>query len=312
VLPGSATLIDERGRALNDELSLGQEDRACAPGMPDILRAPGRRVLIRFREKAFPIIERGLHLCKERDHDELHWLVEVLPRLFLAEQVLSEKDAPILVSGSLDPNRRELIDLVRHPDRPVLPLEKSRLQQVRRLIYPSDVCRIGDGPDASSVAVELLNAMVGAIREKAGAPGAGRARRLYLRSGSQQGSIVNERAVEEALVGRGFELLDARGLSVRARIGLFSDAEAIVGTAGTALANILWCAPSTRALVLHSGDPAAGTTIWEELARTSGVELAHLAGRRVYRRTGKDAAGDSFEMDVPALADRVDALLRRG
>ncbi len=69
-------------------------------------------------------------------------------------------------------------------------------------------------------------------------------RRLYVsRRGHPMRVMVNETALEAALVRRGFQILRPEGLSAADQIRLFAQAEVIVGPTGAGLTNAIFAAP---------------------------------------------------------------------
>jgi capsular polysaccharide biosynthesis protein len=74
-----------------------------------------------------------------------------------------------------------------------------------------------------------------------------RKRRLYVsRRGHPMRVMVNEVALEAALVRRGFQVVRPERMSVADQIRLFADAEAIVGPTGAGLTNALFAAPGCK------------------------------------------------------------------
>ena len=102
------------------------------------------------------------------------------------------------------------------------------------------------GPLLLGVRARLLAAVQGLEAARSGAARR-RKRRLYVsRRGQPMRVMVNEVALEAALVRRGFEIVRPQGMSVADQIGLFAQAEVIVGPTGAGLTNALFAAPGSR------------------------------------------------------------------
>jgi len=315
MLPGSSLIIDRSGRAFDDELDFAVRQFRTRPKRPDLLTTADGQLLVRFRESSLPIIDRGIHLCKEHDGNYFHWMVEILPRLFMIERLVEDKSIPLLVSDALNPNLYDLLRLVAHPDRPILRLDPSRLCRVRHLTYPSDVSRILDiyegesGYDTAYLAVELIKRTVQQVKRALIASVGSRRRRLYLRRGSKYRLLLNDRELEERLAAIGFELLDLNGLSIVAQVELFSQAEIVVGPMGAAVANIVWCPEGTPVVVLDSDHPALPFCILTQLAEVCGARALLITGPRSFNRTDKYGMHDDFTVDASIVVEYVRELL---
>jgi Glycosyltransferase 61 len=81
-------------------------------------------------------------------------------------------------------------------------------------------------------------------------------RRLYISRSRYGRSVRNEEDVRRALTSFGVEVLEDVPPSVSEQIELFREASLIVAPHGSALTNLVWCAPGTRVIELLSGSYA--------------------------------------------------------
>jgi capsular polysaccharide biosynthesis protein len=77
-------------------------------------------------------------------------------------------------------------------------------------------------------------------------------RRLYLSREGWKRQVRNEAEVRRLMSSYGFEIVESMPTSVKVQIQMFSDASVIVSPHGSALTNLLWCAPGTRVVELFS------------------------------------------------------------
>ncbi|WBO60058.1 MULTISPECIES: DUF563 domain-containing protein [unclassified Acidocella] len=103
-------------------------------------------------------------------------------------------------------------------------------------------------------------------------------RKIYIsRRDSTNRILENERLVEEALKGRGFEIFTLTELTVAEQISLFQSAETIVAPHGAGLTNIIFCNEGTKILEIHM----EGNTNWvyRRLADTLGLKYQFVLGQ---------------------------------
>lgn len=315
LIPGSRLLLAGRKVALSDELELGFRHFGLKPKLLNIQVAEGPVLTLLNVRQCDTSIPDGIHLTGEHEANYFHWIVEILPRLFLYEQMQSETSLPLLVSAGLHHNLYELLDLVRSPNRPVIQLNPQLGYRVGRLTYASDVSRIFDvydrapGLDTTYLPVSLLKAMVAVIKRRVGNPSAQSAKRLYVRRSSSYRLLLNQPEIEDLLVSHGFQVIDPEGLSAPEQIALFSQAEMIVGPSGAALANMIWCVEGCHVFVLHSDHPFKKYPYWDALARVSGIRISYITGRRANRLTGRFESHDDYSIDPEKLDEGLRGLV---
>ena len=307
VIPGTRLLLDGGKIALSDEIVLGFKHFGFPPKLKSMQVSGGPVLTLLGGRRGGKPIRAGIHLTGEYEANYFHWIVEILPRLFLSERLGVEPGLPLLVSEGLHENLYQLMDLVRSPSRPVIRLNPHLSYRVESLIYPSDVSRIFDvydrapGLDTTYLPVSLIKAMVTAIKQRVELPATQYPKRLFVRRNSSYRLLMNQPEIEEVLVSHGFRAIDPEDLSVPEQVALFSQAEMIVGPSGAALANMLWCRENCRVLVLHSDHPFKKYPYWDALARVSGIRISYLSGRRANRVTGRREPHDDYSIDSERL-----------
>jgi Glycosyltransferase 61 len=75
---------------------------------------------------------------------------------------------------------------------------------------------------------------------------------LYLSRTRGERQTLNEEAVRQLVSSFGLEIVDSIPVSVKEQIEMFREAPLIVSTHGSALTNLVWCAPGTRVIELFS------------------------------------------------------------
>jgi Glycosyltransferase 61 len=122
-------------------------------------------------------------------------------------------------------------------------------------------------------------------------------RRLYISRSRYGRSVRNEEDVRRAVTSFGVEVLEDVPPSVSKQIQLFLDASLVVAPHGSALANLVWCAPGTRIIELLS----------RSYAQIHFAYLSHILGLD-YRCLIDDSGGpyhwtNMFDADVSVDVD---------
>lgn len=117
---------------------------------------------------------------------------------------------------------------------------------------------------------------------------------------------MNEPEIERLVTQKGFEVVDPGQLTIKEQIGIFSQCEAVVGPSGAAMANMLWCRPGTRIIILHSDHPFKKYPYWDALARACEAQITYLAGPRAHNVTGIFEAHDDFNINPEELLSALD------
>jgi hypothetical protein len=306
-LPGSKILLSPNGRALSDEIEFGFRKFGLRPKLWNLEITEGP--CLNFEAVPHdPIkISAGIHLTGEHEANYFHWIVEVLPRLFLCEKMLTDKQMPILVSDGLHENLYALLNIIRSPERPVLTLKADCYYSVASLIYPSDLTRILDtydrapGNDTTYLPVALLRAMKTEIKNAIKTSTSLFGKRIYIKRNSSYRKLLNAPEIEKLLSDHGFDTVDPGVLSIEEQVGIFAHCELIVGPSGAAMVNMLWCNPETRIVILHSDHPFKKYPYWNALARACELRITYLAGPRAHNITDMFEAHDDFNINPEEL-----------
>ncbi|MEX2527841.1 MAG: glycosyltransferase 61 family protein [Gemmatimonadota bacterium] len=172
-----------------------------------------------------------------------HWLMEVLPGLIAALEHYPE--ATVLLHPNSPGYVSEALQLLSERD-----TDRTHRETIVSPI-PVRACRaVLPGREAYSGFIQLED--VERIRESLRVSHGSRAHRLIYvsRRGTTRRSLENEPDVEAELERRGFEIIRAEQLTLRAQIELFSEARVVIGPHGAGLANLVWCPAETRVVEL--------------------------------------------------------------
>ncbi|MBM3599283.1 MAG: DUF563 domain-containing protein [Alphaproteobacteria bacterium] len=167
-----------------------------------------------------------------------HWLLDALPACLAVRQIKLPRVT--LLADELP--RFRLESLVAFGRRHGLPA--FDIAVTRRPFYS-----VANGHFVTSIARRAQVAAVTALRQDRPA------RRLLFigRRGARHRHLINEEDVFDALAPLGFERFDPAHLGFDEQLALFSEARAVVGVQGAALANCMFAAANTPLVILYAG-----------------------------------------------------------
>jgi capsular polysaccharide biosynthesis protein len=191
----------------------------------------------------------GLGVVSKRRaaHNYGHFLMEMLPIAVLARSVYPEADHQYLVHR-VPP---QMQDVVFRAFRLLgFKLDKLLVKGMQEPVLFEELAIIRGLTEHGTYMSPLSVAVVGSMAERV-APGPHK--RLFVRRvpGWRRGrALLNEDAIAERLVNRGFHVIEPGSMSLDDQIAAFRGAEHVVGALGAAITNIVFCNPGTRVTLL--------------------------------------------------------------
>jgi capsular polysaccharide biosynthesis protein len=205
-----------------------------------------------------------------------HWLLDFLPQVVALAAVAPR--ARVLLPEAVSRFHPATLGLVGIDAEQMQPWDGSPVTASRGILFQHDG-RMGGGRPLS-----LLTAMHRALRAPAAVRGH---RRLYVSrrdAKARRRWLANEAAVEAVFAARGFEILLMKDLSLDDQIRTFREAAIVAGTSGAGLSDIVFCAPGTDVIVIHTdrqmrwyADERSRRSTWMRAGQdTRDAELAEL------------------------------------
>lgn len=224
-----------------------------------------------------------------------HWLLEALPRFWLAQQSPGLERASILVPP-LTPWMAEMAAVCGVPtdQQLVPPADETRWKHL--LVPARGIWNI-------HTFTSHAFALVDELRERVGPGHGGRPRRLFIsraRSASRQ--IENEDEIFEIAASYGFERVFPEQLSFLEQVSLFAGAEAVAGALGAGLTNAVFMAPGSTLIEFAPEQRQGDAVLFANLAHHRRLRYAAVIGpltgdelrpfdRRDFRIPFRTAAG---------------------
>lgn len=220
-----------------------------------------------------------------------HWLTEILPRInhFCASSMAS--GVPLIVDSGLHRNIMVSISIVAGTSREVVTLPPGAAASVKHLFVTSPTgyvpferrtSRLRNHSHGRFSPQGLLSLRTRLMTGLRAAPSNG-PRRILIRRNSKIRNITNHQEIEKVLVSRGFTVVEPERLTFDEQVALFSCAEVVVAATGAACANLIFCKPSTKIVILISDHKHMPYWYWQNMACAVGNRVTYVIGKCVDR-----------------------------
>lgn len=252
----------------------------------------GKRYICLEADRAVDSIHTSAILIASRvSHSYFHWMCECLPKLVSIDQLPDYAGLPIAVRTGMPKQNYELLDLVNVQRRRVIPMQGSDLFRFDKLIVPSTrsycpddsrlrVDRAVVDPDAiSELRKTLFKGLAGLAAREPENSVLWISRSEYAQKHRAR-DVVNAEQVERYLRGVGAKVLCPELCSIRDQFSAFSNARVLVLIAGAAAANMVFCRPETRIILLAPSENAS-PGLFTSIAEALGLKVTLLLGKGI-------------------------------
>lgn len=251
------------------------------------------------RDKFGSHLENGFFLGGNGSSNYYHWMMEILVKLELLEQLSEFDKIPLLVNEG-NAETKNLMDALAllAPDRQVVLMGKHDSYLVETLVYINapNSCpynlrknfeiRIRDFAFRESTIKFLRQSLLGELTDGHKAA----TERIFMaRRGTRRG--YNQEEIFEILARYGFRKVFMEEMSLREQIELVSKSEMIVGPTGAAWTNLVFCQPGTKCLCWMAVE-SSGFSGYSNIAKIVGADLRYLT-----YKTGAKSTRELYSTD---------------
>lgn len=104
-------------------------------------------------------------------------------------------------------------------------------------------------------------------------------KKIFLKRNSGYRNLINSKEIETLLKKQGFEVYDFQNHSLEYQIGLFSNADIIIGSSGAHFANIIFCNKKTDVYILISDVKGTVYQYWPNISSLFGIQIKYIIGQ---------------------------------
>ncbi|OPY68330.1 MAG: hypothetical protein A4E62_02085 [Syntrophorhabdus sp. PtaU1.Bin002] len=242
-----------------------------------------------------------------------HWLTEVLPRITLFCLEKRFRDVPIVVNSGLHKNIMESLFLAAGPEREIIVLPVGRALHCDELYIASVTGYVPferrnnslSGHSHGVFSPLAFNALLGhpMLGLQQNAKDSHWPKKIFLRRNSEIRNVVNATELERMFFSHGYSVVEPERMTFSQQVKLFSNARAIAGSSGAALANIIFCPPITKICIFISKDQETSYWYWQNMACATGKTVTYVLGEKNKSKMGGIHA--SFSIDLNSLPSSI-------
>ena len=216
-----------------------------------------------------------------------HWITEVLPRINLYCRAEESPEVPLIVNDSLHRNLMESLRIVVGDKRRILAISTGASVKVEHLSITSVTGyvpferrsnRLKNHSHGRFSPYALLS-LRQCLQERLGAPSSPFIRRVFIKRNSGIRNIINAREIEELLVARGFSVVEPESLTHAQQVVLFSNADVVVGATGAAMANLIFCKPTAKIIIMIPIYRYTSYWYWQNIACAVDNRVNYVLGK---------------------------------
>ena len=209
-----------------------------------------------------------------------HWLFDVLPRLEILRKAgfLQNPNLSFILERPLNTFQRESLRYYGFSLPRVFFLEDFPHMECEEMILPSLPGRIGDVPPW--VCDFLRGPQVGL------SPTTNKKNMYFItRRKTTSRNLLNEQLLLDSLASLGVQAVEPQDLPFPEQVGLFANADVVIGTHGAGLANIVFCKPNSQVVELIPSE-YRNKCYWA-LAANIPLRYAYIIGEPLQERLGR-------------------------
>lgn len=211
-----------------------------------------------------------------------HWLIEYLPRLKTICEIDNLKEIPLVVSENMPETMKDSLRLLA-PSRQIIWINEKTLVNFKRLHVPSMHTYHPDKFNQptyanSAVSFEHLQYVRETILLQVDLP-TNRTRKIYVdRMANLARGTKNSGEIRKLCYKLGLEFIDPSTLTFKEQVALFNSASLVVGPAGAAFANLIFCNKNCK-VICFAAERLRQYCMQSILAHFSGAEFVFVTGK---------------------------------
>jgi Glycosyltransferase 61 len=242
-----------------------------------------------------------------------HFLTEVLPRIFIFSREHPNTKTSLIIDYGLHPNLMEALGIVAEENVDLIGLEVGETLLVKSLQVVSTCGYIPFQRRAKTknltdhsdgiFSPNVLCAMRGFIKSNIlNTDEVVKHKKIFIKRNSHYRNANNANEIEDMLIAEGFFVIEPEKLSFSEQVNLFSNAEVLVGVTGAAFANLIFCKPETKIIILISDYKNMIYGYWQNMACAVGNKVIYVIGECADRPSQLHS---NFQIDLPDLLDAI-------
>jgi hypothetical protein len=238
-------------------------------------------------------------------------MTEVLPRVNLFCRAEKSQEVPLIVNDGLHRNLMESLHIVAGDKREIVTLPTATSIKVEHLSITSVTGYVpferrsnrlknhSHGRFSPFAILSLRKRLQENLHESSDLS----MRRIFIKRNSGIRNITNAREIEELLISHEFSVVEPELLSLARQIAIFSNADVVVGASGAALANLIFCKPAAKIIIMIPIYRHTSYWYWQNMACAVGNRVTYVLGK--ITRTATLEIHSDFQINPSDLLDAI-------
>lgn len=262
-------------------------------------------------------IDQGVLFADAVSANYAHFMTEVLPKVFVYTQTHPNKTIPLIIDCELHFNLMQALELVIGDDAQLIGLEKGEPLQVKSLQVVSACGYVPFGrrprsdhfsdhshgtfsPAALLGMRDLIKSKLSKLESNTGEVKTNK--KIWIKRNSNYRNVSNAKEIQNALVSEGFTVVEPEKLSFIEQVTIFSNADVIVGATGAAFANLIFCNPETKVIILIAEFKHMIYGYWQNMAASVGNQVTYVLGTNVDKVS---EVHSNFKVEITDLLEAI-------
>lgn len=238
-------------------------------------------------------IDQGVLFMDAVSTNYAHFMTELLPKVFAYTQSHPNKATPLIIDCELHANLLQALEMVVGEDAQLIGLEKGEPLQVKSLqvvsacgyvpferrLHTNHFTDHSHGifsPSALLGMRDLIKSKVATLSSNTEANVTHK--KIWIKRNSTYRNVSNADEIQSALITQGFMVIEPEKLSLAEQVTIFSNADVIVGATGAAFANLIFCKPETKIIIIIAEFKHMIYGYWQNMAASVGNRVTYVLG----------------------------------
>jgi capsular polysaccharide biosynthesis protein len=213
-----------------------------------------------------------------------HWISEILPAIAAFCKNPLYKEIPLIINHGLHKNILHSLDLI-VGSREVILLRQNEKIYVKNLYAVSVAGYVSFEPRKINISqssngsyhYEALNYVRKILKQKL-VSNKKWPKKIFLKRNSGYRNLINSKEIEVLLKKQGFEIYDFQELNLEDQIGLFSNADIIMGSTGAHFVNVIFCKRNVNLYILISDSKGSNYKYWPNISSLFRIQVKYIIG----------------------------------
>lgn len=261
-------------------------------------------------KKLKPIqLEKAANFLDACSENYAHFITEVLPRVEYFCSVKEYASIPLIIDEALHPNLYKALECIAI-DRKIYLAPNHYPISIKKLYATSSVGYIPFGSISSNnnrhgfFNSEIMSSMREKILKSVNTKRESSLKcKLYIARHSDVRKLVNQKEIVSLLMRNDFEIYDPSLYSFKEQVEKFNEASLVIGETGAALANLMFCKPDTKVVILMAKHKKMIYGYWSSILEPLGMNITIILGKIVDRQ-GRGIHGN-YSVEPKHIAESI-------